>query len=247
MASRREAGGIGAALIFCAALLYSAVGHAGASGYLAVMAFLGTAPSEMRPTALLLNLLVATIGTLQFARAGHFRWSLFWPFAIGSVPAAFLGGRLSLPGNWYQLIVGVVLLLSALRFLITLRAADVVRREVSRPLAFVAGCGLGFLAGLTGVGGGIFLSPLLLVAGWADLRTTAATSAAFILVNSAAGLLGQGAKLAALPDDVLVWGVAAILGGLLGSWLGSRRLGGAALRATLAGVLAVAGVKLILR
>lgn len=247
MASRREAGGIGAALIFCAALLYSAVGHAGASGYLAVMAFLGTAPSAMRPTALVLNLLVAAIGTFQFARAGHFRWSLFWPFALGSVPAAYLGGRLALPGDWYRLVVGVVLLLSALRFVVTLRAADTIRREPPRGLAFLAGAGLGFLAGLTGVGGGIFLSPLLLIAGWADLRTTAATSAAFILVNSAAGLLGQAATLEMLPDDVLLWGAAAVLGGLLGSYLGSRRLGGPALRATLAAVLVVAGVKLLLK
>lgn len=247
MASRREASGIGAALIFCAALLYSAVGHAGASGYLAVMAFLGTAPSEMRPTALVLNLLVAAIGTVQFAQAGYFRWSLFWPFALGSVPAAYLGGRLALPGNWYSVVVGGVLLLSAIRFLVTLRAADVATRDVPRPIAFVVGSALGLLAGLTGVGGGIFLSPLLLVAGWADLRTTAATSAAFILVNSAAGLLGQGVPLDALPADVLTWGAAAVLGGLLGSYLGSRRLGGPALRATLAVVLVVAGLKLILR
>ncbi|MES2304532.1 MAG: sulfite exporter TauE/SafE family protein [Gemmatimonadota bacterium] len=247
MAFRREAGSIGAALIFIAALLYSAVGHAGASGYLAVMAFLGTAPSSMRPAALVLNLLVAAIGTVQFARAGYFRWSLFWPFALGSVPAAYLGGRLALPGNWYRVIVGVVLLLSALRFVITLRADDTVRREAPRPLAFVAGCFLGLLSGLTGVGGGIFLSPLLLMAGWADLRTTAATSAAFILVNSAAGLLGQGAHLDALPTPIVLWAIAAVLGGIIGSQLGSRRLGGAALRGTLATVLVVAGVKLILR
>ncbi|MEP6591130.1 MAG: sulfite exporter TauE/SafE family protein [Gemmatimonadota bacterium] len=243
----RRDGGIGTALIFAAALLYSAVGHAGASGYLAVMAFLGTAPAEMRPTALVLNLLVASIGTVQFARAGHFRWSLFWPFALGSIPAAYLGGRLALPGNWYRAVVGVVLLLSAVRFAVTLRTADVVRTDPPRLLAVVAGLALGLLAGLTGVGGGIFLSPLLLMAGWADLRTTAATSAAFILVNSAAGLLGQGATLDALPPTVVGWAVAAILGGAIGSYLGSRRLGGAALRATLATVLVVAGVKLVLQ
>jgi hypothetical protein len=247
MAPRREARGIGAALIFCAALLYSAVGHAGASGYLAVMAFLGTTPSEMRPTALVLNLLVAGIGTFQFIRAGHFRWSLFWPFALGSIPAAYIGGRLALPGSWYRIIVGALLLLSALRFVVSLRAADVARRAPSRPLAIATGLALGLLAGLTGVGGGIFLSPLLLMAGWADLRTTAATSAAFILVNSAAGLLGQGAQLGALPPDVFGWAIAAVCGGVIGSYLGSRRLGGPALRATLAAVLVVAGVKLMLR
>jgi uncharacterized membrane protein YfcA len=152
-----------------------------------------------------------------------------------------------LPGDWYRLVVGVLLLLSAVRFVVTLRAADTIRREPPRGPAFLAGAALGLLAGLTGVGGGIFLSPLLLIAGWADLRTTAATSAAFILVNSAAGLLGQAATLEMLPDDVLLWGGAAVLGGLLGSYLGSRRLGGPALRATLAAVLVVAGVKLILK
>ncbi len=209
------------------------------------MAFLGTAPAEMRPTALVLNLLVAGIGTAQFARAGHFRWSLFWPFALGSIPAAYLGGRLALPGNWYRVVVGVVLLLSAVRFLITVRAVDTARGKPPVLVALVAGVTLGLLSGLTGIGGGVFLSPLLLLAGWANLRTTAATSAAFILVNSAAGLLGQGARLEQLHPDLLAWGSAAIVGGVVGSYFGSRRLGGPALRLTLAVVLVVAGLKLI--
>ena len=238
---------IGAALIFIAALLYSAVGHAGASGYLAVMAFLGTPPATMRPTALLLNLLVATIGTVQFARAGFFRWSLFWPFALSSIPAAYLGGRLSLPGTAYRVVVGVVLVLSAARFVITLRTPDRVTRHVSVPAALVIGAALGLLAGLTGVGGGIFLSPVLLLAGWADLRTTAATSVTFILANSAAGLLGQHTQLATIEAVAPAWAAAAILGGLAGSWLGSRRLPNSGLRATLAAVLLAAGCKLILQ
>jgi uncharacterized membrane protein YfcA len=238
---------IGAVLIFIAALLYSAVGHAGASGYLAVMAFLGTPPATMRPTALLLNLLVATIGTVQFARAGFFRWSLFWPFALSSIPTAYLGGRLSLPGTTYRVVVGVVLVLSAARFVITLRAPDRVTRHVPVPVALVIGAALGLLAGLTGVGGGIFLSPVLLLAGWADLRTTAATSVTFILANSAAGLLGQHTQLATIEAVAPAWAAAAILGGLAGSWLGSRRLPNAGLRGTLAAVLLAAGCKLILQ
>jgi uncharacterized membrane protein YfcA len=237
---------VGASLIFLAALLYSSVGHAGASGYLAVMALLGTAPAAMRPTALVLNLFVATIGTVQFVRAGHFRWSLFWPFAIASIPAAYLGGRLSLPGTAYRVIVGGVLLLSAVRFVITLRAPDTATRTVSRPVALLVGLALGFLAGLTGVGGGIFLSPLLLLAGWAPLRVTAATSVTFILVNSAAGLLGQLPALSALADTLPLWAAAAVLGGVIGSHLGSRRLPSPALRALLAVVLLLAGTKLIL-
>jgi uncharacterized protein len=236
----------GTLLIFLAALLYSAVGHAGASGYLAVMSLLGTAPAIMRPTALLLNVAVAAIGTVQFARAGYFRWSLFWPFALGSIPAAYVGGRITLPGSMYRVVVGVVLLLSAVRFVVTLRAPDEVKRSIPLPLALVIGAALGFLAGLTGVGGGIFLSPVLLLAGWAALRTTAATSVAFILANSVAGLMAKPAALAAVRDIAPMWAIAAVVGGLLGSWLGSRRLPSPALRGVLAVVLLAAGMKLIL-
>ena len=233
-------------LVFLTALCYSAVGHAGASGYLAVMAILGMAPASMRPTALVLNLLVAAIGTVQFARAGYFRWSLFWPFALTSVPAAYLGGRLTLPDDWYQHIVGVVLVFSALRFVMTLRSPDVASRVISTPGALAVGLVLGLLAGLTGVGGGIFLSPLLLFAGWATLRVTAATSVAFILVNSAAGLLGQWHALATIPAFAPGWAIAAVIGGTIGSGLGARYLPGPALRAVLALVLLAAGMKLIL-
>ena len=237
---------LGAVLIFVAALLYSAVGHAGASGYLAAMSLLGVAPAAMRPTALILNVVVAIIGTIQFVRAGYFRWSLFWPFAIASVPAAYLGGRLSLPGNWYRIVVGIVLLLSALRFAITLRTPDQARRTAPLPLSLLIGAVLGLLAGLTGVGGGIFLSPVLLLTGWANLRTTAATSVAFILVNSAAGLVAQHAALGAVGNIAPTWAVAAAAGGLIGSHLGSRRLPSPALRGVLAVVLVAAGLKLVL-
>ena len=236
----------GALLIFLAALLYSAVGHAGGSGYLAVMSLLGTTPAMMRPTALTLNVAVAAIGTVQFARAGYFRWSLFWPFALGSIPAAYIGGRLALPGAAYRVVVGVLLLLSAVRFVVTLQAPDHVRRNIPVPLALAIGIALGFLAGLTGVGGGIFLSPMLLLGGWADLRTTAATSVAFILVNSAAGLLGQHAALSVVRDVAPIWAVAAVVGGALGSYLGSRRLPTPALRGVLAVVLVAAGLKLVI-
>ena len=235
----------GALLIFLAALLYSAVGHAGGSGYLAVMSLLGTTPAMMRPTALTLNVAVAAIGTVQFARAGYFRWSLFWPFALGSIPAAYIGGRLALPGAAYRVVVGVLLLLSAVRFVITLRAVDQVRRNIPVPLALAIGIALGFLSGLTGVGGGIFLSPVLLLAGWANLRTTAATSVAFIFANSAAGLLGQHAALHAVRDVAPVWAIAAVVGGTVGSYLGSRRLPSPALRGVLAAVLVAAGLKLV--
>ncbi len=236
----------GAGLILLAAILYSAVGHGGASGYLAVMALLGTTPEQMRPTALVLNVFVASIATAQFARAGHFRWALFLPFAITSIPAAYLGGRIVLPGTTYRILVGAVLVISAARFLLSLKDDDSTPRSPPLPVALVAGAALGFLAGLTGVGGGIFLSPLLILSGWATLRVTAATSAAFILVNSLAGLAGQAEQLELLPGPIGWWIAAAVTGGLIGSRLGSGILGGTALRRSLALVLVLAGTKLIL-
>lgn len=236
---------LGTVAIFVTALLYSSVGHAGASGYLAIMALIGMAPGVMRPVALALNLLVASIGTRAFVRAGHLDWPLLWPFLATSVPMAYLGGRLALPSTVYRAIIGVVLLASAARFLVHLRAPDTARGAPPRAIALSTGAGLGFLAGLTGVGGGIFLSPLLLLLGWATLRTTAATSVIFILANSAAGLLGQLGTVRDWPPELVPWSIAVVLGGAIGSHLGARRLPSAAIRATLAIVLLMAGIKLI--
>ena len=239
-----------AALIGIAALLYSSVGHAGASGYLAAMALFGLAPEVMKPTALVLNLLVATVGTIRFARAGHFSWQLFWPFAVLSIPCAYLGGMQKLPVTTYKIVLGCVLLFAAWRM-----ACHAVKRpdekSTARPvnllLALVLGAGLGFLSGLTGVGGGIFLSPLLLLFGWASVRQTAGVSVVFILVNSAAGLLGHWRSVQSVPPEIVWWAPAALLGGLIGSELGSRRLAPMTMRRLLALVLLIAGIKLILQ
>jgi uncharacterized protein len=242
-------------LFFVAAVLYSSVGHAGASGYLAAMAFSGLAPAVMKPTALVLNLLVASIATLRFYRAGHFSWALLWPFALGSIPLAFVGGALHPPGSFYKPAVGVILLFAATRLLWSVRkpegaantpAAPDKPRPLSVPVAVLLGGLIGLLSGLTGTGGGIFLSPLLLFLGWAETRRTAGVSAAFILVNSAAGLAGNLASVRALPGELPLWAGAVVLGGLLGAELGSRRLPTRALRAALSLVLIVAGFKLIL-
>jgi uncharacterized membrane protein YfcA len=158
---------------------------------------------------------------------------------------AWLGGRLALPGGTYRAVVGVVLLLSSLRFVVKLRAPDISEGQPTRPVAFLVGATLGLLAGLTGVGGGIFLSPLVLMLGWADLRTTAATSVVFILANSAAGLAAQFTNALEWPPDLALWAIAVAVGGGIGSWLGSRRLPSPALRMVLAVVLAVAGIKLL--
>ena len=227
-----------------AAILYSSVGHAGASAYLAAMAFLGTPTPMMRPTALVLNLLVATIAAIRFARAGLFSWALFWPFALGSIPLAFVGGAIVLPGHWYRTLVGLVLWTAAARLWLDLRAPGATHLP-PRAIAIACGAGIGLLAGLTGTGGGIFLSPLLLFMRWAETRETGGVAAAFILVNSAAGLAGNPASLSHVPPQLPLWAAAAVVGGIIGSELGSRRLGTPAFRRMLGAVLLVAGAKLI--
>jgi uncharacterized protein len=226
-----------------AAALYASVGHAGASGYLAAMAFLGMSTPVMRPTALVLNLLVASIAAIRFARAGFFTWSLFWPFAVGSIPLAFIGGGITLPGHWYRTLVGLVLWFAAVRLWLHLRLSTTHRP--SHVVAVLCGAGIGLLAGLTGTGGGIFLSPLLLFMGWAETRETGGVSATFILVNSVAGLAGNPASLQHLPSQLPIWAGAAIVGGLIGSELGSRRIGTPLFRRLLGVVLLIAGAKLI--
>jgi uncharacterized protein len=239
-----------AGAFFLAALLYSAVGHAGGSGYLAAMAFLGVAPAAMKPTALVLNLLVATIATFRFTRANHFSWALLWPLAIGSIPLAFIGGALTLPGTAYKIAVGAILWVAALRLAFQSEARpsvpDSAKRHMPVVVAILCGALIGLLSGLTGTGGGIFLSPLLLFTGWAETRETGGVSAAFIWLNSAAGLAGNLASVRALPADIPLLAIAAIGGGLIGSELGSRRIGVPVFRRLLALVLAIAGTKLIL-
>lgn len=236
-------------LIFVAALLYATVGHGGASGYLAAMALFNVSPEVMKPTALVLNLFVAGVGTYRYARAGHFAWNIFWPFAVVSIPFAFLGGTWRLPAQVYKIILGCVLLFAAWRLAMNQSAhAPATQRPIILPAALALGAAIGLLSGLTGVGGGIFLSPVLLLLGWAEIRKTAAVSSAFILVNSAAGLLGQilrGHGIHSLPHEILWWAPAALVGGLIGSELGSRRLTPMTMRRLLAAVLVVAGLKML--
>src|ERR1043166_5259594 len=234
-------------LIFVAALLYSSVGHGGASGYLAAMALFNVSPAVMKPTALVLNLFVAGVGTIRYARTGCFSWNIFWPFAALSIPFAFTGGSWTLPVRIYKMILGLVLLFAAWRLALPQRSQSPAGlKPVVVPWALIMGAAIGLLSGLTGVGGGIFLSPLLLLLGWADIRKTAGVSAAFILVNSAAGLLGHLESIKSLPHEILWWAPAALIGGLIGSELGSRRLTPLTMRRMLAAVLVVAGLKMLL-
>jgi len=231
----------GVALI---ALLYASVGHAGASGYIAVMSLLSVAPVTIKPVALMLNVAVALIGTTQFTRAGHFRWSLFWPFAVAAVPAAALGGYLQLPADTFKLLVGLALLLSAANLL--LRApTDGATQAPPLVVALAVGGVLGLLAGLTGTGGGIYLTPLMLFLRWAPMRQVAAVSAPFILLNSLSGLAGHFMAGKAIPMLIAPLLVAVVVGGALGATLGARHLPVPVIKRVLALVLTIAGVKLV--
>lgn len=238
-----------AAGMLAAAFLYASVGHGGASAYLAAMAIAGVAPAEMRPIALQLNVLVSAIATVKFYRAGHFRWPLFWPFAVVSVPTAYLGGAITLPGTAYKVLVGLVLLYAGWQLWWSARAGEELRppRKLPVPLAMVIGALLGLLSGLTGVGGGIFLSPLLLLSGWAGTKETSAVAAPFILVNSLAALAAGFVRNPVLSPDYAWWLMAAVLvGGWAGAEYGSRRFANPLIRQALALVLAIAGGKMVL-
>ena len=235
-----------AALFFAAALLYSSVGHAGASAYLAAMALVGVPVAIMRPTALVLNLFVASIVTVRFARAGHLPWRSLVPLAIGSIPAAYIGGSIDLPGELYRLLVAAVLVVAAWRLATTpLTTDDQDHPGVPWLAGIASGATIGLLAGLTGTGGGIFLTPLLVLTGWTGTRDAAGLSGSFILVNSIAGLAGlQGGGLVLAPGLPL-WIAAVLAGGIIGSWLGATRDSVLSLRRALALVLVLAAAKLV--
>jgi hypothetical protein len=228
-----------------AAMLYSSVGHGGASGYLAAMALFGASASLMKPAALTMNIVVAGLVFARLWRAGFFSARLFWPFALGSIPLAFLGGAIQLHERAYQYLVGVALLVAAWRLI--LASHEPPTREAPHPgVALPVGAGLGFVSGLTGVGGGIFLSPLLLFLRWANMRTTAAVSAAFILVNSIAGLAGLFMTGVTLPHGLPWMMLAALVGAVVGSELAVRRLAPVRLRQLLGVVLVIAAVKMFI-
>ena len=234
-----------AACMFVGAALYSSVGHGGASAYLALMALFGVAPGIMRPTALALNILVASLGSLRYIGAQMFRFRTLWPFLIGSLPFAFLGGTIQLPGAYYKPLVGAVLLLSAAR-LVWASGTEAVERKLDPPvwLAIAVGALIGFLSGLTGTGGGIFLSPVLLFFAWSSVREASGVAALFILCNSIAGLAGNFSVVQSLPAELPLYAGAVLAGGLVGTTAGIS-FSTTMIQRTLAVVLTVAGLKLI--
>lgn len=233
-------------LLFIVALLYASVGHGGASGYLALMALYGFAPAVMKPTALILNLFVSLTSFLLFLKGGHFKWKLFLPFALASIPMSFLGGTITLDAHVYKKVLGILLLFPVLRFFIFPNTADKDLKDSNFILSILIGAIIGFLSGLIGIGGGILLSPILLLLNWTNQKQTAAISALFIFVNSVAGLAGQMSHGIKIEPQMLSFVIIAFVGGIFGAWLGSLKFNQQILKYTLAIVLLMASVKLIL-
>jgi len=232
-------------LLFFVAFLYASVGHGGASGYLALMALFSISPEVMKPTALVLNLFVSLTSFIQFYRGKHFNWKIFLPFAIASVPLAYLGGRITVEAEIYRKILGILLLLPIIRFMFF---ANIKAEELRKPnlyLSLLIGAIVGFLSGLIGIGGGIILSPILLLMKWTDMKQTAAISALFIFVNSLSGLAGQLTKGIHFSTDMVLYIAIAFAGGVAGAYYGSLKFNPGILKYLLSMVLMVAAYKLL--
>lgn len=224
------------------AFLYASVGHGGASGYLAVMALFAIAPPIMKQTALLLNLGVSLMSFIAFYRQGYFKWTLFWPFALGSIPAAYLGARIPLADSTYKQILGACLFLAVIRMVVTLKESE--PRKLNLGIGVLAGAAIGVLSGMIGIGGGIILSPLLLLFRWANLKEAAAASALFIFVNSIAGLAGLKTWIALDQSQMIYWLAASLMGGFLGARWGAGIASNSKVKWILALVLVIASLKL---
>jgi uncharacterized membrane protein YfcA len=233
-------------LLFVVAFFYASVGHGGASGYIAVLSLLGISTLLIKPSALLLNVFVASISFFHYYRGGYFRWRLFYPFALLSIPMAYLGSFVTIAPTLYKQILGVCLIIAVLRIagVFKQRDSSIIKQVPLIAGIFIGGV-LGFISGMIGIGGGIILSPLILIFNWGNLKETAAVSAVFIVINSLAGLLGFWKQGVALPSELLVWLSVAMAGGFLGAYWGSKRAENKMLKNVLAAVLLLAAVKLI--
>ncbi len=233
-------------LLIAVAFLYSSVGHGGASGYLALMAFFSFAPETMRPTALLLNVFVSLIAFVQYYRNGYFKWSLFWPFALASFPAAFIGGMITVDAGIYKKILAVLLLFSVIKLLgVKIQTKKLeVRQNIL--VALIIGAAIGLFSGMIGIGGGIILAPIILLLHWADMKQTAAVSSLFIFVNSVAGLAGLFTKGFEYKNEMGLMIIIALAGGIAGSYFGAKKFDNRFLNKLLAVVLIIASIKLII-
>ena len=232
-------------LLFLVAFLYASVGHGGASGYLALMAIFSFTPDVMKPTALLLNLFVSLTSFIQFYRGKHFSWKIFLPFAIASVPMAFVGGLISIDSFVYKKMLGLLLLIPIIRFLFFNSVAVEDIKKSNTVLSLIIGAGIGLLSGTIGIGGGIILTPVLLLLKWTDMKVAAGISALFIFVNSIAGLAGQLTKGIQFSADMYAYVAIAFAGGVCGAYFGSLKFNQTILKYLLAVVLMLAAYKLL--
>lgn len=234
-----------AGCLFLGAVLYTSVGHAGASAYIAVMTFFDLPPLVIKPTALTLNIFVSSYTSFRYIRSNYFKRSLFTYLIIGSIPAAFIGGQINLPSHIYKPIIGVLLLISGARFLIRALQVDQSHRSFNVVMAVTIGAGIGLLSGITGTGGGIFLSPLIIWLGWVSVKQASGTVAAFIFVNSIAGLLGNFQSTRSLPSELPIFLIAVLFGAFIGTRFGISKFSSTGIKRALGFVLLIAGTKFI--
>lgn len=234
-------------LFFLVSALYSSIGHAGASGYLAIMALLSFAPESIKPTSLVLNITVALIASIRFIKDGYFDKRIFIAFVLFSVPASFIGGMFTLPAFYFKIMAGIFLILSAFLLLFKKQSKDEAVKEIKHLWIWSAFFGtlIGFVSGVIGVGGGIFLTPLILMLGWTKVKNVSGISALFILLNSISGLLGHLSSLKKIDSHIFFWVLAVIVGGIIGSYLGSKKFNNRVIIYCLFIVLLSAGLKFI--
>lgn len=233
-----------AGCLLLGAALYTSVGHAGASAYIAILSVFGVPVATIKPTALALNILVSSYTSWQYIRKKLCDFQLLLPLVVGAIPAAFIGGYIELPMRIYKLVVGVILIISGLRFLATVRLTEKPPQRPHFLLAVGTGAVIGLLAGLTGTGGGIFLSPLALFLGWTSTKGASGTASAFILANSVSGLLGNYASILSLPPTLPLFAVAVAIGAFVGTKIGLQYLSHVGIKRVLGIVLLIAGGKL---
>ena len=228
------------------AILYTSVGHAGSSVYIAIMSLFGVPAQVIKPTALVLNIIVSSYTSFRYISAKLFDLKLYLPLAAGAIPMAFIGGSINLPGDIYKPIVGFILLFAGIMFLFQLTPKQT--GEPKHPnvaISILTGASIGLLSGLTGTGGGIFLSPLIIFFGWTSVKGASGTAALFILTNSVFGLLGHISSVSNLPDAMWIFALAVIVGALIGTRLGIKQFSNDGVRRALGSVLIIASMKLI--